>query len=78
MAVVSREVEEHAPSNSGETSLQAYLTQLERDHPEWVVHVTEPVEPAKFEVTAVLQQLELRDQYPLVIFDRPLNLLGEV
>jgi len=78
MAVVSREVEEHAPSNSGETSLQAYLTQLERDHPEWVVHVTEPVDPAKFEVTAVLQQLELRDQYPLVIFDRPLNLLGQV
>ena len=59
-------------------SLQGYLAQLEADHPEWVVHVTEPVDPARFEVTAVLQQLEYRNQYPLVIFDRPLNLLGEV
>jgi hypothetical protein len=59
-------------------SLQGYLAQLEADHPEWVVHVTEPVDPARFEVTAALQQLEYRNQYPLVIFDRPLNLLGEV
>ncbi len=62
----------------GDASLQTYLCQLEDEHPEWVVHVTEPVDPAKFEVTAVLQQLELRNQYPLVIFDRPLNLFGDV
>jgi len=61
-----------------QSSLGGYLAQLEKDHPEWVVHVTEPVDPAKFEVTAVLQQLEYRDQYPLVVFDRPLNLRGEV
>jgi 2,5-furandicarboxylate decarboxylase 1 len=77
MAVVSREIEQRAPGG-GEASLQAYLEDLEQEHPEWVVHVTEPVDPAKFEVTAVLQQLEYHDQYPLVIFDRPLNLRGEV
>ncbi len=44
-------------------SLQGYLAQLEADHPEWVVHVTEPVDPARFEVTAALQQLEYRNQY---------------
>jgi 2,5-furandicarboxylate decarboxylase 1 len=59
-------------------SLQTYLCQLEDEHPEWVVHVTEPVDPARFEVSAVLQQLELRNQYPLVIFDRPFNLFGDV
>ena len=40
--------------------------------------MTEPVDPARFGVTAVLQHLEDRDRYPLVVFDRPLNLLGEV
>ncbi|HLY67881.1 MAG TPA: UbiD family decarboxylase [Chloroflexota bacterium] len=76
MAVVSKEM---APRLSGseEVSLQTYLSQLETEHPEWLVHVTEPVDPARFEVTAVLQQLELCNQYPLVVFDRPLNLLGD-
>ncbi|HLG69328.1 MAG TPA: UbiD family decarboxylase [Chloroflexota bacterium] len=78
MAVVSRELAQQYSPQPGELSLRTFLEELERDHPEWVVHVTEPVDPAKFEVTAVLQQLELRNQYPLVVFDRPLNLLGEV
>jgi UbiD family decarboxylase len=58
-------------------SLRAYLERIEKDHPEWVVHVTKPVDPARFQVTAVLQQLEYRGRFPLVVFDRPLNLHGE-
>jgi 2,5-furandicarboxylate decarboxylase 1 len=77
MAVMTRDVEQRS-AGAGEASLRTFLDQLEQDHPEWVVHVTEPVDPAKFEVTAVLQQLELRNQYPLVVFERPLNLLGQV
>lgn len=50
---------------------------LERAHPEQIVHVTETVDPANFDVTAVLKHLELRRQFPLVVFDRPLNLFGK-
>ncbi len=58
------------------SSLRAFIEGLERDHPEEVVHVGEPVDPAAFEVTAVLKHLELRRRYPLVVFDRPLDLTG--
>lgn len=61
----------------GPDSLRTYLGALEGDHPEWVVHVTKPVDPARFQVTAVLQQLEHRGRFPLVVFDRPLTLHGE-
>jgi 2,5-furandicarboxylate decarboxylase 1 len=65
-------------SGRGTLDLQAYLDNLERQYPGDIFHVTEPVDPARFGVTAVLQHLEDRDRYPLVVFDRPLNLLGEV
>jgi len=58
------------------SSLRAFIEWLERERPDQVVHVTEPVDPAKFEVTAVLKHLELRRKYPLVVFDRPLDLRG--
>ena len=60
----------------GETSLRPFLAELESAHPESVVHVTEAVNPTRFEVTAVLQRLEEKRHYPLVIFDRPLDLHG--
>src|SRR5882672_5454049 len=62
----------------GTLDLQAFLDNLEHHYPGDIFHVTEPVDPARFGVTAVLQHLEDRDRYPLVVFDRPLNLLGEV
>ncbi len=59
-------------------SLGTYLAELERSHPEAIVHVTEPVNPARFEVTAVLQRLEDLGRYPAVVFDQPLDLNGRV
>jgi len=66
-----------APEGFAAFSLRSFIERLEREHPDQVVHVTEPVDPARFEVTAVLKHLELRRKYPLVVFDRPLNLLGQ-
>ncbi|MDE3077808.1 MAG: UbiD family decarboxylase, partial [Chloroflexota bacterium] len=57
--------------------MRSYLGQLECEHPDWLVHVKGAVDPAAFGVTAVLQRLEDLDRFPLVVFDRPLNLLGE-
>lgn len=56
--------------------LRAFIEDLEREHPDQVIHVGEPVNPAAFEVTAVLKHLELRRKFPLVVFDRPLDLRG--
>jgi 2,5-furandicarboxylate decarboxylase 1 len=61
---------------SGDVSLRGFIEQLERERPGEVVHVTKPVAPSKFEVTAVLRHLELRRRFPLVVFDRPLDLHG--
>ncbi len=58
--------------------LREFIAALEREQPGEVVHVTEPVDPARFEVTAVLKHLELRRRYPLVVFDKPLDLHGRV
>ena len=58
-------------------ALRSFVERLEREHPEQVVHVTEAVDPARFEVTAVLRHLELRGKFPLVVFERPRDLRGE-
>jgi len=59
-------------------SLRDFITAVERDAPDDLVHVHEPVDPSKFEATALLQHLENAGRYPMVLFHRPLNLLGEV
>ncbi len=59
-----------------ESGLREFIARLERERPEQVVHVRRPVDPAAFEVTAILKHLELRRRYPLVVFDNPVDLLG--
>lgn len=54
-----------------------YLKGLKQHHPEEVLVIEEEVNPAEFDVTAVLQILEEAGRYPLVLFERPLNLHGE-
>lgn len=63
-------------SPARELGLGAFVASLERDHPEWLLRVTAPVDPAGFEATAVLQKLEDLDSYPAVLFERPLDLHG--
>lgn len=71
-------VQREEPPSSAPLSLRAYLEDLERTMPGEVIHVTEPVDPSKFGVTAVLHRLDQLGRYPLVVFERPLNLFGEV
>ena len=73
-----RAIERADSSGSSALDLRHFLQTLERSSPEDVVHVTEPVDPARFGVTAVLQRLEDLHRFPLVVFDRPLDLHGEV
>ena len=56
--------------------LQAFLAELEGD-PEELVRVRRPVRPHAFEVTAILEHLDRRRHYPVVLFEQPENLRGE-
>lgn len=51
---------------------------METESPSQFLRVEREVDPAAFQVTAILQQLEDAGRYPLVIFERPKNLRGEI
>jgi 2,5-furandicarboxylate decarboxylase 1 len=59
-------------------NLRDFIATAEREHPHEVVRIDKPVDPAAFEVTAILQQLEDAGRFPMAIFEQPRNLLGEV
>src|SRR5512143_1361347 len=58
-------------------NLRPFLQQLESEPQDGVVRVEKSVAPAQFEVTALLQHLENRKQFPSLLFEKPLNLRGE-
>jgi UbiD family decarboxylase len=62
---------------TGELSLRSFLEKLERNHPEQMIRVSRPVDPARYEVTAVLKHLENRGKFPLVRFEHPQTLHGK-
>ena len=56
--------------------LRQFLDILERKYPDEMVRISRPVDPARFEVTALLQHLEHAGKFPLLLFENPLNLHG--
>ncbi len=56
--------------------LRQFLDILERKHPHEIVRVARPIDPARLEVTALLQHLENAGKFPLLLFEDPLNLHG--
>jgi len=58
--------------------LRDYLDQLEKERPHDFVRVTREIAPAKFEATALLQHLENERRYPMVLFEKPLTVRGDV
>lgn len=63
-------------SGSAPQSLDTYLATL-RDRPSEFRTVSRPVDPANFDVTAILEHLDRGKQYPAVLFEHPKNLHGE-
>jgi UbiD family decarboxylase len=58
--------------------LHSFIRDLERECPEDLVRIKKEVDPAKHEVTAILELLaQQRGVRPMAIFERPLNLRGE-
>jgi len=65
-------------SSARPSELRDFLNLLERDHPKELLRISEEVNPANFEVTAILANLEQKGINPMVLFERPVNQLGKV
>ena len=58
--------------------LRAFLEKIKKDLPDQCATVEKPVDAANFEVTAILEHLTQQKKDPLVVFEKPKNLRGEV
>ena len=59
-------------------SLSSFLEDCRREIPAEVVHVTPEVDPANYDVSAIIKHLGAARKFPLLIFDRPRNLHGRI
>jgi len=58
-------------------SLRTFLEDCRREIPNEIVHVNKEVDPAHYDVTAIIKHLGALKKFPILIFDRPLNLHGK-
>src|SRR5438105_861219 len=54
-------------------SLRTYLADVERLLPNELVRITETVDPANYDCTAIIKHLDALKKFPVVLFERPLN-----
>jgi 2,5-furandicarboxylate decarboxylase 1 len=59
-------------------SLRTFLEDCRREIPNEIIHVTKEVDPAHYDVTAIIKHLGAQKKFPIIVFDRPLNLHGKV
>lgn len=57
--------------------LHTFLRDFESAYPKEVVHVTKEVNPANFDVSALIKHLDEQRKFPVLIFDSPLGLDGK-
>src|SRR6266403_5103511 len=58
--------------------LRSFLDDCRREIPSEVIHITKEVNPANYDVTAIIKHLGAQKRFPVIIFDKPLNLNGTV
>lgn len=58
-------------------SLRTFLDDMRREYPSEVVSIGKVVDPARYDVTAIVKQLGAQKKFPLLLFERPLNLHGK-
>jgi UbiD family decarboxylase len=51
---------------------------MRREYPQEVVSISKVVNPASYDVTAIIKQLGAQKKFPILIFERPLNLYGQL
>ena len=57
--------------------LSGFINRICAEFPDQVVTVRRPIRASEYEVTAVLQHLDNAGQYPMALFEQPINMLGE-
>src|SRR5215208_3333434 len=57
--------------------LSGFISRISAEFPDQVVTVRRPVRASEYEVTAILQHLDDAGQYPMALFEQPINMLGE-
>jgi UbiD family decarboxylase len=58
--------------------LRTFLDDMRRAYPRDVVTVSKTVHPANYDVSAICKQLGALKKFPVLIFDRPLNVHGRL
>ena len=58
--------------------LRTFIADCQRELPGEVIHITKEVNPANYDVTAIIKHLGAQKKFPIIIFDKPLNLNGKV
>ena len=59
-------------------SLRTFLDDCQREIPNEIAHVTREVDTVHYDVTAIIKRLGALKKFPILIFERPLNLHGKV
>jgi len=59
-------------------NIRKYLRDMEDKLPHDLITIPREINPAAFEVTALLEHLERENLFPALLFEKPLNLKGEV
>jgi UbiD family decarboxylase len=59
-------------------NLRTFLDDMRREYPSEVITVAKTVNPSNYDVTAIVKHLGALKKFPILIFDKPLNLHGEL
>ena len=58
-------------------SLRTFLEDCRSEIPNEIVHIEKKVDPAHYDVTAIIKHLDEMKKFPILIFDHPLGLNGK-
>lgn len=58
--------------------LRTFLEDLRREAPDEFITITKEVNPANYDVTAITKHLQNLKKFPLMLFEKPLNLNGKL
>ena len=59
-------------------NIRTFLNDVKRIYPNDMISIKKDVKPSDFEVTALLRHLEVLKKFPVMLFERPMNLKGEL
>lgn len=59
-------------------TLRTFLEDVKREIPDELITISQVVDPARYDVTAIIKRLGAQKKFPIIVFENPLNLHGQV